>query len=458
MDDRVKQRPAEDHQLDLRRRLLSSLAVREVLTRLDSRKWLVAMICCTFLLLMFFSGLAPEHGLAALAFVLAAVALIPEQLRTDREFDSSIAETTRQRALGSFRNFVDAIPDAAILLTRDGTIVNFNRAAADLVPNLQRQLNIATIVRNPDFLDIVSGAPMADEIMRIDYAERVPVERRIEATAAALKWGGSGHARPAILVTLRDLTEQDGLTRMRSDFISYASHELRTPLASVIGFIETLKGPARDDPEARNRILDIMAVEAERMTRLINDLLSLSRVEMNQHVLPRGIVEINGIANHVAASMEPIANEREIAIDVMLSEGDAFVRGDQDDLVRVLQNLIQNAIKYGRDGGKIIVRVARVLPNKSPGVSEPGRIAISVIDDGPGIPEKHLPRLTERFYRADVEKSRERGGTGLGLAIVKHVVNRHRGLLSVQSKIGKGSSFTVVLNELDKKTSTSSVK
>ena len=226
---------------------------------------------------------------------------------------------------------------------------------------------------------------------------------------------------------------------MRSDFIANASHELRTPLASLKGFIETLRGPARNDSAARERFLSIMEAQAARMARILDDLLSLSRIEMRVHVAPEGEAELSGIVGAVTKSLQPLADEARIAVRFAPGAERFVVRGDRDELEQVFQNLIHNAIKYGREGGKVDVDISR--REKRDG----GHIAIAVADDGPGIAEEHLPRLTERFYRVDTATSRERGGTGLGLAIVKHILTRHRGELDIASRLGEGSTFTVVL-------------
>jgi two-component system phosphate regulon sensor histidine kinase PhoR len=244
-----------------------------------------------------------------------------------------------------------------------------------------------------------------------------------------------------ILVLLRDLTEIERINQMRADFIANASHELRTPLASLRGFIETLQGTAKDDPSARERFLPIMAEQASRMTRLIDALLSLSRVEMNAHVPPSGLVDLNEVLNHVRDTVEPLARETGTSVEVGGFGRKAIVRGDRDELVQVVQNLVQNALKYGVKGGRV-----RIEAKQLPQGRHAGRYAISVIDNGPGIAPQHLPRLTERFYRVDVASSREKGGTGLGLAIVKHILNRHRGELTIASTPGRGSTFTVLLD------------
>ena len=343
----------------------------------------------------------------------------------------------------TWRAVVDAIPTAALALDGAGTLVHHNRLATEMFPKIKSGQPMSQVSRSPDLLVAVDRVLASDERIDVDLVERVPVERRVAATVSRLE-GSSASTSPHVLVTFRDLTEQDRLAQMRADFIANASHELRTPLASLRAFVETLQGPARDDVAARTRFLTLMASQAERMTRLIDDLLSLSRVEMRVHLPPRGIVELNETAAYVYQSLEPVAEGAKVRLSLVRDETPARIRGDREEIVQVLQNFIQNAIKYGREGGAIEVRVGRDAPR---GAGD-ARVWVSVVDDGPGIAPEHLPRLTERFYRVNVASSREKGGTGLGLAIVKHIVNRHRGELRIASRLGAGSSFTASFDEL----------
>jgi two-component system phosphate regulon sensor histidine kinase PhoR len=225
---------------------------------------------------------------------------------------------------------------------------------------------------------------------------------------------------------------------MRADFVANASHELRTPLSSLMGFIETLRGPARDDAAARERFLGIMQQQAERMSRLVNDLLSLSRIELDEHVQPTGRVSVGPLLQSVADALELKAQRRGQRLELDLAPELPQVTGDSDQLYQVFQNLVSNAINYGRQGGivGISARLAR---------GARGGLTVSIRDQGEGIAKEHLPRLTERFYRVDPARSRAVGGTGLGLAIVKHIVSRHRGRLEIDSEVGRGSIFTVHL-------------
>jgi len=345
-----------------------------------------------------------------------------------------------------WRAVIDAIPTAALALDAAGTVVHHNRLVTELFPRIRNGQPMSQVSRNPDLIAAVDRALEDEDRIDVELLERVPVERRVTATVSRLSRSLLPSA-PQLLVTFRDFTEQDRLVQMRADFIANASHELRTPLASLRAFVETLQGSARDDAVARERFLRLMAGQAERMTRLIDDLLSLSRVEMRVHLPPRGIVELNETAAYVCQSLEPMAESAKITVSLARDPSPARIRGDRDEIVQVIQNLIQNAIKYGREGGRIDVVVGR-----SPARGHAGsKVWVSVSDNGPGIAPEHLPRLTERFYRVNVTSSREKGGTGLGLAIVKHIVNRHRGELRIASKLGVGSTFTASFDELGAK-------
>jgi two-component system phosphate regulon sensor histidine kinase PhoR len=223
---------------------------------------------------------------------------------------------------------------------------------------------------------------------------------------------------------------------MRADFVANASHELRTPLAALSGFIDTLRGHARDDEEAREKFLGIMSVEAARMRRLIDDLLSLTRIEMNEHVPPHNRIQLDNVVRETAAALSPLARQDRITVEISTPANLPPVIGDRDELIQLFQNLMQNALKYGRENGHVWI---------SCGQTPDGQVFAAVKDDGEGIASSAIPRLTERFYRVDVKRSREKGGTGLGLAIVKHIVSRHQGRLQIESRLGEGSSFTVLL-------------
>ena len=240
-----------------------------------------------------------------------------------------------------------------------------------------------------------------------------------------------------LLMTFHDQTPLRRIEEMRADFVANASHELRTPLAALSGFIDTLQGPARDDPKARERFPGIMHAQASRMARLIDDLLSLSRVELSAHVRPEKLIDVVPLVRQVIDGLEPLARERQVRIEAELPAEPVIVAGDSEELLRLVENLIENGLKYGASGGRVVVSLADASSGEGG-----GEVRFAVRDFGPGIAPEHLPRLTERFYRVDVGDSRAQGGTGLGLSLVKHILNRHRGRLLIESVAGHGATFT----------------
>ena len=281
----------------------------------------------------------------------------------------------------------------------------------------------------------------------VQWRDRVPLERTFEVTVAPLAEPGR---TGAVVLTLHDLTESRRVERMRAEFIANASHELRTPLASLLGFVETLQGPAREDARARERFLGIMAEQGRRMARLVDDLLSLSRIEQKRHIRPSAPVDLSAITAHVAETLAPMAKDEGLCLRLSI-QPDVTVTGDRDELVRVVENLIENAIKYGRPGEPRAGQQEACAINIGVSVRQ-GQGLITVRDQGDGIAPEHLPRLTERFYRIDAGQSRAKGGTGLGLALVKHIVAHHRGRLDFDSVVGQGSIFSVQIPLFDRKT------
>lgn len=353
-------------------------------------------------------------------------------------------DDARRASTLAWKTMIDALPAAAIALDATGNVRHFNPAALDLYPRLRADQPISHISRNPEFMGAVERINETAEPISVEVVERVPVERRFFATLARITAPAGVDGLPFVLITFRDTSEQDKLVQMRTDFIANASHELRTPLATLRGFVETLQGPARDDPVARDRFLGMMATQASRMTRLIEDLLSLSRAEMRVHLPPQGTVDLNEVCASVVQTMEILAETANVSVILEKLPQPAVIRGEREEIVQILQNLVQNAIKYGREGGTVRI----TLSGEPRRADSRERIAVTILDDGPGIAPEHLPRLTERFYRANVSSSREKGGTGLGLAIVKHLVNRHRGELKIQSTVGVGSTFTILFDAL----------
>jgi len=327
---------------------------------------------------------------------------------------------------------MDILPDPVLLIAGDRRVTQANRSARDLAGINLAGHDLATGLRNPELLAAVDGVLAGGPGQSIEVSFPVPVERHFAVRIEPLATGSPD----AAVAIFHDLTALEQTERMRADFVANVSHELKTPLTSLLGYIETLQGPAREDAEAQMRFLAIMDEQAQRMSRLVDDLLSLSRIEMDEHARPTDRVSIGALVNEAASLLKGQADKRKVTITVDVAETLPLLTADRDQLAEVLENLIGNAVRYGREGG--LVRVAAR--------SEPaGHVTISVEDDGEGIPAEHIPRLTERFYRVDAARSREKGGTGLGLAIVKHIVSRHRGRLVIESKPGKGSRFSVVL-------------
>lgn len=416
--------------------------LRELAARLWTSLWLIVIVAVIMASLVALGDLSLGLGLAAFLSFTASVAVLPRQ-ELDPVLEDELGHSVSSvRSTSAMHVLADALPDPVILLTREGQVLFCNTPAQGLFASMREGIHISSVIRTPEFLDAVSSAPKRGRAVTVTYAERVPVGRRMAVTVAPLARGSEQDGN--ILVLLHDLTEGERINQMRADFIANASHELRTPLASLRGFIETLQSTAKDDSGARERFLPIMVEQAARMTRLIEALLSLSRVEMNAHVAPSDLVDLNDILGQAADTLEPLVSETGTKLEFQRFSDPAMVLGDRDELLQVLQNLVQNAIKYGNADGQVRVEAKHIPALGRQGV---GRYAISVVDDGPGIPPEHLPRLTERFYRVDVASSREKGGTGLGLAIVKHILNRHRGELTITSEPGKGSTFTVMLNE-----------
>ncbi len=360
------------------------------------------------------------------------------------------ARSGRERAeaaearLAAAEAVIAAVPDPLILLDERRRIVRANTAAAALVGGLSPPCDLATVLRNPAVLTAADAVLRGDPARIVEFTLTVPVERQLRARFARVDRLALDGA--VAVVTLHDVTELKRAEQMRADFIANASHELRTPLATLTGFIETLRGPARDDAEAHERFLAIMGGQATRMTRLVEDLLSLSRIELNEHVLPQGRVAVAPLLQQLAETLELRAGERDMRIVMTLPPDLPDVQGDRDELAQLFQNLLDNAIKYGRPGTEI--SVGAETSRRPAAIGErglPALVAITVRDRGEGIAREHLPRLTERFYRVDTARSREMGGTGLGLAIVKHIVNRHRGFLEIDSAPGEGSVFAVLL-------------
>jgi two-component system phosphate regulon sensor histidine kinase PhoR len=336
---------------------------------------------------------------------------------------------------------ISAMPDPVVVLDQAGHVIAFNGEAAALAPALRRGEPASIALRMPELVEAIRSAGATGKAQRIELSARLPAARWSEAFVAPVALTGREGGRSGIIViTVHDLTPIRRVEEMRADFVANVSHELRTPLAALAGFIDTLQGSARDDPAARERFLGIMQAQAWRMARLIDDLLSLSRIELRAHQRPDTPVGLVPIVRQVCDGLQTLARDRGVTIEIMAPAEPLTVPGDRDELIRLFENLVENALKYGASGKRVEITLTRVdMPDGK------GEARVSVRDFGPGIAAEHLPRLTERFYRVDVGESRAQGGTGLGLALVKHILNRHQGRLTIESKPGEGAAFTAAL-------------
>jgi two-component system phosphate regulon sensor histidine kinase PhoR len=381
--------------------------------------------------------LSALRAATALACI-AAAALVPWRLHdtaASRDDGRAIDRPVETAAVSAV---VGGMPDPAVLLDRAGRVIHHNAAAAQLAPALRKNEPAQFALRSPEIITALRQAIATMEPRRAVYLDRVPVDRWMELIITPLAvptlFGGTERC---MLMTFHDQTPLRRVEEMRADFVANASHELRTPLAALSGFIDTLQGSAKNDAKTRERFLGIMQSQASRMARLIDDLLSLSRVELSAHVRPDTLVDLVPIIRQVMDGLEPLARERQVAIDLELPQTQAVIAGDREELLRLFENLIENALKYGASGGKVMLSLTSAMSGE--GMPE---VRVMVRDFGPGIAPEHLPRLTERFYRVDVGDSRAQGGTGLGLSLVKHIVNRHRGRLLIDSAPNEGAAFT----------------
>lgn len=357
---------------------------------------------------------------------------VPDDDSRNQSRNDETGRTRLQPDTAAILNAVTrAVPDPFFMLDATGTIVSHNSPATDLTGQDMIGQHLSQHIRAPAVLEAIDRVVETGAPDQVHYERRSGGGRLFEVFITPVAPAG-GERLPAVTVLLRDLSTQQKLEKMRADFVANASHELRTPLASMTGFIETLQGSAKNDAKARDRFLGRMLEQAHRMRRLIDDLLSLSRIEMNLHRTPSDQVDMSEVARYCVEILAVRASETRCDIRVDAPPG-MIVTGERDELIQITQNLIENAIKYGASGRGVDVSVARNAKR--------GRIELAVTDYGAGIDAEHLPRLTERFYRVSVQESRSGGGTGLGLAIVKHIALRHRGQLDITSRKGEGSTF-----------------
>lgn len=335
----------------------------------------------------------------------------------------------------------DHVPGPVILLGTRREILDINRAGRAAFDIHTTGQDLAISLRNPDILRIVDSVMAEGGMREIETTIADTPPRVVAAHAEYISEEGETDGIVVVL-SITDLTAIKRMEHMRADFVANASHELRSPLSAIIGFLETLSGPAKNDADAHARFIDIMLRESRRMTRLIDDLLSLSKVEINEHVRPTENINIRPVLENVVETLTVKAAERNMDITLNLGNDIPTLQGDPEQLVQVFHNLVDNAIKYGAENSPVSIRVKPV--ERLPGRRISGA-SISVTDSGEGIAHDIIPRLTERFYRVDKARSRVLDSTGLGLAICKHIISRHRGHLEIESSPGEGSTFTVYL-------------
>lgn len=392
------------------------------------------------------------------AFVLAVI-LTFYSYSLGRKYDRDVARLTRHaartardqeraraKAQAPLRSkIVQGFIDPLLLIDADRKIVEANGAARELFGASILGKDLFLIIRTPAILDAIKETMTTGKPAEREFLFDKAVERQFNMRAAMVanelahidESDGTTEDTPFyISLVFSDVTKVKMAERMRADFVANASHELRTPLTSLIGFIETLQGPAKKDEKAMQRFLSIMDEEALRMVRVIDDLLSLSRIELDKHVSPTETVDMKDVIQGVGHSLEVALEEDQRTYSVVVEDNLPPVRADRDQIIQVMQNLVSNAIKYGHSGTDVLIRAQRTSPSE---------IRVEVSDKGDGIPSEHIPRLTERFYRVDTARSRQMGGTGLGLAIVKHIIERHRGRLSIDSVLGKGTTISFTL-------------
>ncbi len=336
-------------------------------------------------------------------------------------------------------SLLEALPLPVLLIGPTERIEGTNAAAVGLLGANGTGRHYITVLRQPAVLDVVEQTLRDGSPRKSRYLGQAGARDTTWTVTTGAVDLASGRG---VALTFEDVTAVEEAGAMRRDFVANVSHELRTPITALLGFVETLRGAARDDAAARDRFLGIMEREASRMAQLVSDLLSLSRVEQDERLRPTEPVDLSALTEQVVALLAPGAQRDGIALALEQPDQPVIIPGDEEQLRQVLTNLIGNAIKYGGANRPVEITLGSAAPERS--LRGPG-VRLSVTDHGDGIAAHHIPRLTERFYRIDAHRSRAVGGTGLGLAIVKHIVNRHRGRLRISSEPGQGSRFVVIL-------------
>lgn len=402
--------------------------------RLAQNRWTLAAGVAALVAVGYAGRASLPLVLAAILFLVVVTAAAPRRTRGQRQADRAAAAERDGLDGLTAQSLAAAVSDPLVIFDAEGAAVHANDAARAAFGPIETGMSLLMKFRAPEMQSLFERVRTGVvQPAVVDYAERVPIERVYRVTASAI-----GRGTGLFVVVFKDQSEARRIDRMRADFIANASHEMRTPLASIAGFVETLRGPARNDAAARDHFLQIMQNQTARMARLIDDLLSLSRLEMKPYLPPGATVDVRLIVQSVIDSLSPLAEESGVVIERDFADAPVEVRGDRDELFQVFENLLENACKYGQSGGRVTVTI-------DAGAGEGGDVAVTIRDYGPGIPEEHIPRITERFYRVDVDTSRAQKGTGLGLSIVKHILTRHNARLTIRSEVGQGASFTVHL-------------
>ena len=422
--------------------------VQRVVAQVRRLRWVMVALVVVAIILLVSGRLSLSEAVFTFTF-LAITALVTAGGTTASPIVSKRSLPRRAFVKPSLERVIDIWPQPVILVDERAVIQAINASAADLLGVRRAGDPLSFRLRDPDVLAAVNTAIEQGRESTCTIIEKVPAERmlrlHVRPFANGTRTPAGGEAKNAetasqprsVLIVIEDETTAYNYERMRSDFVANASHELRTPLASISGCIETLQGPAKDDPAGQERFLSIMAQQAVRMTALIDDLLSLNRIEMRSHRRPTDSVDLTSAAREAIDLVRPSADESGLKVEFHPSSSPATVLGDAGELRQVVANLLQNAVKYATEGKRIDVSLRDALEG---GVR---MVELEVRDFGPGIAQADLPRLTERFYRAHEETNPLATGTGLGLAIVKHIIARHRGRLIIESQLGEGASFAI---------------
>ena len=348
-----------------------------------------------------------------------------------------VVNKTNKDDLGK-RVIIEELEDQFFALDRYNLIKYLNKSAKQRFGENLIDKNISSVVRDTKLLETIEEAIKDQTTKNVNVEINLPSYQLYKIYIIP----GPTHLFPetdSVVLFLKDFTEITKAQKLKTDFVANVSHELRTPLVSIKGSLETILGPASDDKVAQKKFMSIMSEQVLRMENLINDLLILSRIELEEHIKPNKIVNLNEIFTNIKSNFELILKKKKINLQIELMEP-TLVFGDNDKLLTVFSNLIDNAIKYSQDGKNIYVK-----SQNSEGKLIGKNMLISIKDEGIGIPQDLIPRITERFFRVDTEKSKKVGGTGLGLAIMKHIISQHRGDYEILSKVNEGTEIKIYL-------------